>query len=39
LAVEIERKSNTHVEVSYALDAVEFNEARRIVNIIFDRHR
>ena len=38
LAVEIERKSNTHVEVSYALDAVEFNEVQRIVNIIFDRH-
>jgi hypothetical protein len=39
LAVEIERKSNTHVDVSYALDAVEFNKASPIVNIIFDRHR
>jgi hypothetical protein len=38
LAVEIERKSNTHVEVSCALNAVEFNEVLRIVNIIFDRH-
>ncbi len=38
LAVEIERKSNTHVEVSCALDAVEFNDVQRIVNIIFDRH-
>jgi hypothetical protein len=38
LAVAIERKSNTHVEVSYALDAVEFNEVQRVVNIIFDRH-
>ena len=37
LVVAIERKSNTHVEVTYALDAVEFNEARRVVNIIFDR--
>jgi hypothetical protein len=38
LAVAIERKSNTHVEVSYDLDAVEFNEVQRVVNIIFDRH-
>ncbi len=38
LAFEIERKSNTHVEVSCALDAVEFNEVQRIVNIIFDQH-
>ncbi len=38
LAVAIERKSNTHVEVFYALDAVEFNEVQRVVNIIFDRH-
>lgn len=38
LAIEIERKSNTHVEVSCTLDAVEFNEVQRIVNIIFDRH-
>jgi len=38
LAVEIERKSNTHVEVSCALNAVEFDEVQRIVNIIFDRH-
>jgi hypothetical protein len=38
LAIEIERKSNTHIEVSYALDALEFNEAQRITNIIFDQH-
>jgi len=38
LIVAIERKSNTHVEVTYALDAVEFNEVQRVVNIIFDRH-
>jgi hypothetical protein len=37
-AVAIEGKSYTHVEVSYALDAVEFNEVQRVVNIIFDRH-
>jgi hypothetical protein len=37
LVVAIERKSNTHVEVTYALDAVEFNEVQRVVNIIFDR--
>jgi hypothetical protein len=38
LVVAIERNSNTHVEVTYVLDAVEFNEVQRIVNIIFDRH-
>jgi hypothetical protein len=38
LVVAIERKSNTHVEVTYALDAVEFNEVQRVVNVIFDRH-
>ena len=38
LVVAIERRSNTHVEVTYALDAVEFNEMQRVVNIIFDRH-
>jgi hypothetical protein len=38
LIVAIERNSNTHVEVTYALDAVEFNEVQRIVTIIFDRH-
>ena len=37
LTVAIERKSNNHVEVSYALDAVEFNEVQRVVNIIFGR--
>jgi len=37
LAIAIERKSNTHIEVSYALDSVEFDEVQRIVNIIFDR--
>jgi hypothetical protein len=38
LAFEIARKSNTHVEVSCALDAVPFNEVQRIVNIIFGQH-
>jgi len=38
LTVVIERKSNARVEVSYALDAVEFDEVQRVVNIIFDRH-
>ena len=38
LTVAIERKSNNHVEVSYALDAVEFNEVQRVVNIIVGRH-
>jgi hypothetical protein len=37
LAIEIERKTNPLVEVSCSLDAVEFNEVQRIVNIIFDR--
>jgi hypothetical protein len=36
--VAIERKSNTYVDVTYALDAVEFNEVQRVMNIIFDRH-
>ncbi len=34
LVVAIERKSNTHVEVTYALDAAEFNEVQRVVGII-----
>ena len=38
LVVVIDRKSNTHVEVSYDLDALEFNQVQRVVNIIFDRH-
>jgi len=38
LAFEIERKHHTHVEVSCALDPVQFKEVQRIVNIIFDRH-
>ena len=38
LVVAIDRKSNILVEVSYALDAVEFDEVQRVVNIIFDRH-
>ncbi len=38
LVVIIERKSNARVEVTYALDAVEFNEVRRVVNIIIDQH-
>jgi hypothetical protein len=37
LVVAIDRKSNTHVEVTYDLDAGEFDEVRRILNIIFDR--
>ena len=37
LVVAIERKSDTHVEVTYALDAAEFNEVQRVVDIIFDR--
>ena len=37
LAIEIERKTNHHVEVSCSLDAVGFNEVQRIVYIIFDR--
>ena len=31
-------QNNTDVEVTYALDVVEFNEVQRIVNIIFYRH-
>lgn len=38
LAFEIARKRNTYVEVSCSLDAVEFKEVQRIVNIIFDLH-
>ena len=38
LAIVIEGKSNTRVEVTYTLDAVEFDEVQRVVNIIFDRH-
>jgi hypothetical protein len=37
LVVAIERKSNAHVEVTYALDAAEFTEVQRVVDIIFDR--
>jgi len=36
LVVAIERKSNIHVEVTYALNAVEFDQVQRVVNIIFD---
>ena len=39
LVLAIERNSNTYVEVTCALDTVEFNEVQRVVNIIFDRHR
>jgi hypothetical protein len=35
LAFEIARKRNNYVEVSCSLDAVEFEEVQRIVNIIF----
>lgn len=38
LLIAIERRTNTHVEVTYTLDAVEFDEVQRVVNIIFDRH-
>jgi hypothetical protein len=38
LAVAIERETNSHVDVSYALDAIEFNEVQRVVTIIFDRN-
>ena len=38
LVVVIERKSNARVEVTYVLDAVEFNEVQRVVNIIFHQH-
>ena len=38
LVVAIESKSDTHVEVTYALDAAEFNEVQRVMNMIFDRH-
>jgi hypothetical protein len=39
LVVAIERKSNIHVEVTYALNAVEFDQVQRVVNIIFDHDR
>ena len=35
LAFEIARKTNNHVEVSYALPVSEFDEVRRIAEIIF----
>ena len=35
LAFEIDRRSNRHVEVSFALNASEFEEARRIAEVIF----
>jgi hypothetical protein len=38
LVVSMERNNNTHVKVTYALDAIEFNEVQRVMNIIFDRH-
>jgi hypothetical protein len=37
LVVAIERKSNIHIEVTYALNAVEFDQVQRVVNIIFDQ--
>jgi hypothetical protein len=37
LTIQIERKTKPHIEVACSLDAVEFNEVQRIVNIIFDR--
>ena len=35
LAFEIVRKTNNHVEVSYALSGSEFDEVRRIAEIVF----
>jgi len=35
LAFEIVRKTNGHVEVSFALNALEFEEARRVAEIVF----
>jgi len=35
LAFEIVRKTNSHVEVSFALNASEFEEVRRIAEVIF----
>jgi hypothetical protein len=35
LVFEIERKTNNHVEVSFALNASEFAEVRRIAEVIF----
>ena len=35
LSFEIVRKSNNHVDVSFTLDPSEFEEVRRIVEIIF----
>lgn len=35
LSFEIFRKSNTHVEISFALTDAEFEEVRRIAEIIF----
>ncbi len=35
LAFEIVRKTNSHVEVSFALNASEFEEARRVAEIVF----
>jgi len=34
-ALEIVRKTNNHVEVSFALDASEFDEVQRIAEVIF----
>ena len=35
LAFEILRKANTHVEVAFALNAPEFEEVRRVAEIVF----
>ena len=35
LAFEIVRKTNGHVEVSFALNALEFEEVRRVAEIVF----
>ena len=37
LAFEIMRKTDNHVEVSFALNASEFEEVRRIAEVIFGR--
>ncbi len=35
LAFEIVRKTNYHVEVSFTLDASEFEKVRRVAEIVF----
>ena len=35
LSFDILRTNNTHVEVTFALDASEFEEVRRVAEVIF----